>query len=286
MPVAQDMEDIKYQQLHIGLPVNGVDECTIDKLEVRQKIKTLMSFVQPSFQADLIIFLKRQLIADFCLRFNFKRVLLATTGHGIASKLLSSLAKGRGSSIANEVSYCGEQLYGRRVTICRPMRDFLQKEIAVYSYSNKIEIIAQKSLSQMQAVKQQPPFFGNTDLIIEGFFNKLQAGFNVHTVPTVIRLTSKLQGTPEAEEGLCALCLGVRDEIKNLLEVGSTISHIGVGVDGKIQVELVKSSDDWFKTSFEQKLCFGCKRLFIESSDRTKLYESLPSSITTPKVIN
>lgn len=98
----------------------------------------------------------------------------------------------------------------------------------------------------MQAVKQQPPFFGNTDLIIEGFFNKLQAGFNVNTVPTVIRLTSKLQGTPEAQEGLCPLCLGVRDEIKNLLEVGSTISRIAVDADGKLTVDLVKSSNEWF----------------------------------------
>ena len=121
---------------------------------MRQKIKTLLSCVQPSFQADLILSLKKQVIADFCLRYNFKRVLLATTGHGIASKLLGQLAKGRGASIANEVSYCGEQLYGQRVTVCRPMRDFLQKEIAVYSYSNRIEIIAQKSLSEMQAVKQ------------------------------------------------------------------------------------------------------------------------------------
>ena len=161
------------------------------------------------------------------------------------------------------------------------MRDFLQKEIAVYSYSNRIEIIAQKSLSEMQAVKQQPPFFGNTDLIIEGFFNKLQAGFNVNTVPTVIRLTSKLQGTPEAEQGLCPLCLGVRDEIKNLLEVGSTISHIGVDSIGKMKVDLVKSSDEWFETVFEQRLCFGCKRLFIESSDKTKLFASLPANMTT-----
>lgn len=45
---------------------------------------------------------------DFCLKYNFKRVCLGTSGHGIASKLLGQLAKGRGATIANEVSYCGE----------------------------------------------------------------------------------------------------------------------------------------------------------------------------------
>jgi hypothetical protein len=48
------------------------------------------------------------LIVDFCLKYNFKRVLLATSGHSIATKMLGQIAKGRGASIANEVSYCGE----------------------------------------------------------------------------------------------------------------------------------------------------------------------------------
>ena len=109
----------------------------------------MLSSVEPSFQADLVFCLKKLILTDFCLRFNFKRLVLATTGHGIASKLLGQLAKGRGASIANEVSYCGEQLFGKRVTVCRPMRDFLQKEIAVYSYQNKVEIINQKSLAEL-----------------------------------------------------------------------------------------------------------------------------------------
>jgi hypothetical protein len=125
MPVAGDMEDQKYQLLHIDLPLNKTTAVQQDILQVREKIKNLLSCVQPSFQADLILALKKQVIANFCLSYNFKRVLLATTGHGIASKLLGQLAKGRGASIANEVSYCGEQLYGQRVTLCRPMRDFL-----------------------------------------------------------------------------------------------------------------------------------------------------------------
>ena len=110
------------------------------------------------------------------------------------------------------------------------MRDFMQKEIAVYIYSNRLEINSQQSLAEIQALKHSAPFFGSTDLIVEGFFKKLQAGYNVNTVPTVIRLTSKLQGTPESDEmGICPLCLGVKDEIKNLLEIGSPIIKIENG---------------------------------------------------------
>ena len=77
----------------------------------------------------------------------------------------------------------------------------------------------------------------------------------------------------------------MRDEIKNLLEVGSTISHIGLDSSGKMKVDLVKSSDEWFQTEFEQRLCFGCKRLFIESNDKSKLFASLPTNMTATHTV-
>lgn len=64
-------------------------------------------------------------MVDFCVKYDFKRLVIGTSGHGIACKMLGQLSKGRGATIANEVSYCGEFLFNGRVNICRPMRDFL-----------------------------------------------------------------------------------------------------------------------------------------------------------------
>lgn len=54
----------------------------------------------------------------------------------------------------------------------------------------------------------------------------------MNTVPTVVRLTNKLKkvetGAAEGTYPFCPLCLGVRDQINNLLEVGSTIKSIQV----------------------------------------------------------
>ena len=73
------------------------------------------------------------------------------------------------------------------------MKEFLQKEIAIFNHKNDLQIIAQRSLAHIRnQVIKQPPFFGSTDLLVEGFFNRMQAGYNVNTVPTVIRLTGKL----------------------------------------------------------------------------------------------
>jgi len=127
----------------------------------------------------------------------------------------------------------------------------------------------------MQALKHRAPFFGSTDLIVEGFFKKLQAGYNVNTVPTVMRLTAKLQGTQGTD--LCPLCLGVKDDLKSLLEIGSPITSIERGADGQvIKVTSVATSDELFATEFERAVCFGCKRLLIEAKDRDKLVASLP----------
>jgi hypothetical protein len=93
-------------------------------------------------------------------------------------------------------------------------------------------------------------------------------------VPTVLRLTSKLQGSPNL--ALCPLCLGIKDEIKCLLEIGSPITAIT-----KQGVERIHASDDWFKSDVEKSFCFGCKRLCIEAADKSQLLASLPDFILT-----
>ena len=123
------------------MPINVYSEAA--DIETRRKhLARLVGSLDASFAADLCFFLKKWLIADFCLTHNFKRVLLATTGHKIATQLIGALAKGRGASIYNEVAYFDDKNFGGRVSFCNPMKEFLQKEIAVFSHMNGLEIIA------------------------------------------------------------------------------------------------------------------------------------------------
>jgi len=141
-------------------------------------------------------------------------------------------------------------------------------------------------LLQEGVKKPQPaPAFGSTDLLIEQFFTRLQDKYNVNTVPTVVRLTNKLVKPEDDEDAsreypFCPLCLGVRDNINNLLEVGSTIKNIEINKEAAVNDEgsivksvindkviSVESSNEWFQTQMEQTLCFGCKRLVISAKD-------------------
>jgi len=72
------------------------------------------------------------------------------------------------------VAYADDKYFGGRVSFCNPMKDFLQKEIAIFNHVNAVPIILQTSLChQRNSGLRQPPFFGSTDLLIEGFFNGL-----------------------------------------------------------------------------------------------------------------
>lgn len=200
-------------------------------LEAREQLKQLIKSLptHSNFREDLILYLKKWVISWFALKYNFKKVLLGTSGHKVATQLLAQLAKGRGASISHEIAYIDDKNFGGRVTFMNPMREFLHKEIALYNYLNKVEIVLQKPLAQLNNPYSHAPAFGSADMLIEKFFDKLQDRFNVNTVPTVVRLTNKLlktEVTNKSRYPFCPLCFGIRDEVNNLLEMGSTIKSI------------------------------------------------------------
>lgn len=84
----EDMDHAKYKRLDQEAPQLELN--SPDKLdEYRGRMQVLFGSLEASFAADIAKFLKKWLIAEFCLKNNFKRVLFATTGHQIATQLLA-----------------------------------------------------------------------------------------------------------------------------------------------------------------------------------------------------
>jgi hypothetical protein len=111
--------------------------------------------------------------------------------------------------------------------------------------------------------------------LVSGFFSRLQDRYNVNTVPTVVRLTQKLEkgALPnDVSYPFCPLCLGVRDQVNNLLEVGSIIKSVNIkqNEDGTTTdiPEYYESESDWLHSDIELAFCFGCKRLAISCVDK------------------
>jgi hypothetical protein len=74
----------------------------------------------------------------------------------------------------------------------------------------------------------------------------------------------------------CPLCLGVREPIHNLLEVGSTIKEIVVKENEKDSAISVSDGKEWFESRVEEVLCFGCKRMVLSAVKRRELMELMP----------
>eukprot|EP00347_Sterkiella_histriomuscorum_P003860 403362663 len=300
--MAQKIEEEKKQdEIAHSVPANQeeIQNQIMDCQDIEGKREMLKQLIESlpthsNFREDLILYLKKWVISHFALKYNFKKILLGTSGHKVAVQLLAQLAKGRGSSIAHEISYIDDKNFGGRITFMNPMREFLHKEIALFNYLHKVEILLQKSLAQLNNPFSHAPAFGSADMLIEKFFDKLQDRFNVNTVPTVVKLTNKLLKTdlltpqqieqqkvnPIDHYPFCPLCFGVRDEINNLLEMGSTIKKIHLNLqDGTCQVEAIKSPLDWLSDEMQLAFCYGCKRMAIMCSQKERFMQLLPDVV-------
>jgi hypothetical protein len=155
---AELMESSLFKTIHADLPIDQTIEVP-DFEEKHAKLKALLETIGPAgFRADMIFFLKKWIISDFCLKYNFKRVFLGITAHKTATQLLAQLAKGRGASLCNDVvaNHTDPKLFGdRHVIFCAPMRDFLQKEVGLFNYLNKVNLIHTKPIAQMDASKNK-----------------------------------------------------------------------------------------------------------------------------------
>ena len=59
----------------------------------------------------------------------------------------------------------------------------------------------------------------------------------MNTVPTVVKLTNKLLKTDyKGDYPFCPLCFGIREDVNNLLEMGSTIKSITPLENGSFDV--------------------------------------------------
>ena len=231
-----------------------------------------------SSREDMIFYFKKWLMLDFALTFGFKKLLLGCSALSVTTKVLSEIGKGRGLSLPNDVCYQDDR-YLNDINILNPMRDFLQKEVAVYNKMCGVQQIMQLNLCITSSKKgKNLPGFGNMNLLCEQFM-ELQTSANAQSMHTVLRTSNKLKVSSivEQDSRYCPLCYGIVDHATNILEVGSNVK--AVTLDGVM--DLITSENDTWNTEFEQQLCYGCKRLMENSIEKLNFIEAMPEFIRT-----
>lgn len=161
--------------------------------ENREKFSELLKYPSDlcSNKEDLIFFMKKWLLLDFALKHGFKKLLLGCTAVSVTSKVMSEIAKGRGLSLPNDVTFVDDR-YMDEVKFMNPMRDFLLNEIETYNRLSDVKTIDTKPLCFSSKKGKALPGFGSMNLLCEEFINALQIS-NTQTVHTVLRTSNKLK---------------------------------------------------------------------------------------------
>jgi cytoplasmic tRNA 2-thiolation protein 2 len=170
--------------------------------ENRERLQEILKYPSElcSNKEDMIFFFKKWVLLDFALKFGFKKLLLGCSAVNITSKVMSEIAKGRGLSLPNDVTFVDDR-YLEDIKFMNPMRDYLKNELDIYNRMHDIKIIDQKPFSLMEMNKgKNLPGYGSMNLLCEDFINLLQES-NEQTVHTVLRTSNKLKiGLVEDQE--------------------------------------------------------------------------------------
>jgi cytoplasmic tRNA 2-thiolation protein 2 len=196
----------------------------------------------------------------------------------LATRLLTNISLGRGSSTANDVAFCDDRI--EEVKIVRPLRDLSEVEV-----TNYVKFLEFRYVDAVNFGDDHGQFASIQNLTSK-FINGLQQNFS-STVSTVYRTCSKIApGEPTQEDGLpenlpspcdasqrCVMCKSYLDYHNSETLFAIEFSRIVAESAGEESQNLVesegKASDavDGGKSEVRKNLCHGCRNIFIGLGD-------------------
>lgn len=213
------------------------EECSAE-LRVQKASRRLQS---PTSRADLIGIVKRRLIGAFAAKEHCDSILYSDSTTRLAERVLAETSKGRGGHLPLLISD-GISLDG--VPCSYPMRDLLEKEVMMYAK------IAEPPIEQLiRPINEKRVHVSSKDLTIDAlmgqYFDTVEENYP-SIVANVVRTTSKLNATTEANTTTCELC----------------VLPIGDGEHGGEQTT-TDSAGDAAHTENKpiSRLCSGCIRI-------------------------
>lgn len=237
---------------------------TADLLSSEEKfLNSLKSIQNLTSQQDYIHCAKSNVIRRIAEQIECQYAFTSEIGSDLAIKLLTNVALGRGSSVAQDVSFCDSR---SEVKIIRPIRDF-----------NGIEIETYIKLTNVLYVLNAPTFGGKTDMfasiqnLTQGFVEELQENF-LSTVSTVFRTGSKIAASSGASSKdcieKCVFCKSKLDysESATLRAIEfSRVVSLNAGIDsGDGLEESVCNAVEGLSLNDKSSklLCHGCRNVF------------------------
>ncbi|KAI7904948.1 uncharacterized protein BX663DRAFT_501126 [Cokeromyces recurvatus] len=257
--------------------VKCIEKEQLDKSPVEQLKQLFANIKKTTAKEDLLWNLKMEMLVTVARREKCDYIFMADSATRQAIKMISMTSKGRGYSLALDVSVDDQQSF-KDLCIMRPMKDMLAKEIGLYNYFVKTDqyIISPLNFSTMMPGKS------SIERLTEEFIVGLERDFP-STVSTVCRTVMKL--TPAADMDLtqtCAMCLMPYES-----GIGAWRKHITVTdvEDAEPRPEQQQQSSccngngdcQKMKLDLNKHLCYSCQ-VNLKDYNETSI-SSLPSYV-------
>lgn len=259
----------------VPLPIDTVSQLDEAQLLSEQKfIASMAAIGSLSSRQDYVHCVRAKVMRKVADHLQCPFVFTSEICPDLAIKLLSNIALGRGSSVAQDVSFCDPR--SSAVQIVRPIRDFDAVEVETYVKVHSIRVLESAKLYGADADE-----FASIQNLTKGFVEDLQLNFQ-STVSTVFRTGSKI-ATAAVDVGVregniarkCMMCMSQLDtsDSTTLLAIEfSRCTSLQAGqCDGGIMVD--QNDDDNRNAKFLQNLCHGCNNIFRDLNEDSNVLD-------------
>ncbi|CAL1279385.1 unnamed protein product [Larinioides sclopetarius] len=237
----------------------------------RNRILECMEDMSLSAKIDFIKHIRLLLITNIASRGGFKHVFVGDTSCSLAENLLTDINLGRGSQISADTNFYDTRY---KVSVCRPLREFLNKEMALYLHLHNCSYTVLPDLLTKTGTKS------SIQRLTESFITNLQEDFPA-TVFTIFRTGGKLS----KQDGMlrskvCILCMSKLDNIEpdpcsalEALKLSEKLSRAPNDVPDTVNGEI--SSPSTSDVEVENRnllkfLCHGCSVAFRNNKKSSK----------------
>jgi cytoplasmic tRNA 2-thiolation protein 2 len=277
--------------IHVDETEDYTSTATIQKL--KRCFDSLMSLTA---KEDLLKSMKQQLLIKVAIKEGYPKVMMGDSSSRISVRILSNISQGRGEALSFDTGFVDSR-HGE-VTILRPMREFVAKEIFLYNFFQGIEAISIPTLATKSNC------YASIDRLTEEFISGLQVQFPF-TINTIFRTGDKLTLKDNSVSGYhCSLCgvplvqseqgkLTTKLEQIKLENCQETENHKADARDGDFKdccgssssgsagehtcISQKKNARAVSKDEVTKTLCYGCS---LTLKDMKAEYEALPSFVT------
>lgn len=269
------------------LPIENLDA-------EKQFTKTLNSIRSQTSSEDFVLTARLNAVRETAAKLNCKYAFVSSITHQIATTLLVNVALGRGSSVANDISFCDNRP-NCQVKILRPIRHLSALEIETYVQFNQNINWPTRNHNYFNSISTNPN--ASIQNLTKKFVNGLQENFS-STVSTVFRTGDKIStaaspslSSVDEPKQTCKFCHSILDyENSNTLfaiEYSRCVSACADQTqvnDVSLMTKKAKNAllgqqedDDVDVKNVWKHLCHGCRNIFRELDGHENYLENTNS---------